>query len=122
MFLLKVTDHFAAAHRLRDFGGKCEGLHGHNWKVEAEVRGTETGPTGVVVDFSELKHALAAVLDALDHTDLNAHAYFSKVNPSSEELARYIFREMLVRVAPVAMHRVTVWESEEACATYYEPL
>jgi 6-pyruvoyltetrahydropterin/6-carboxytetrahydropterin synthase len=120
MFELKVISHFAAAHRLREFGGKCESLHGHNWKVEVEVRGTDTGPTGVVLDFSRLKAELNAVLDELDHTDLGCHPHFSKVNPSSEELARYIFDRLKGRVEPAALHRVTVWESEEACASYLE--
>lgn len=120
MFELRVLGHFAAAHRLREFGGKCEGLHGHNWKVELEVRAQETGPTGVVLDFARLKAELSAVLEELDHKDLSCHEHFSRVNPSSEELARYIYGRLQGRVAPAEMARVRVWESEEACAVYFE--
>ncbi len=120
MFRLKVTGHFAAAHRLRDFGGKCEGLHGHNWKVEVEVTAADTGTTGVVLDFARLKEELDRVLEELDHTDLNRHTHFSKVNPSSEELARYIFAKLRGRVSPAHMRQVTVWESDDAAATYFE--
>jgi len=120
MFELKICGHFAAAHRLREFGGKCEGLHGHNWKVEVEVQAEETGPTGVVIDFAVLKQALSAVLDELDHKDLNCHEHFNRVNPSSEELARYIFGCLKDKVAPAKLARVTVWESHEACASYFE--
>ncbi|MFH0810204.1 MAG: 6-carboxytetrahydropterin synthase [Pseudomonadota bacterium] len=120
MFELKVTSHFAAAHHLRDFGGKCEGLHGHNWKVEVAIRAQDTGPSGVVLDFARFKEELNLVLDELDHTDLNRHDHFSRVNPSSEELARYLFGRLRPRVAPAAMWRVTVWESDDAAASYFE--
>jgi 6-pyruvoyltetrahydropterin/6-carboxytetrahydropterin synthase len=120
MFELKVMGHFAAAHRLREFGGKCEGLHGHNWKVEMEVVAADTGRAGVVVDFARLKEALNGVLEELDHKDLSCHPHFSKVNPSSEELARYVFGRLKGRLDPATLRRVTVWESEEACAAYFE--
>ena len=120
MFELRVTGHFAAAHRLREFGGKCEGLHGHNWKVEVEVTAAETGPTGVVIDFSRLKEELNGVLEELDHKDLSCHEHFSRVNPSSEELARYIYGKLKGRVSPAALKRITVWESHDACASYLE--
>jgi len=120
MFELRICGHFAAAHRLREFGGKCEGLHGHNWKVEVEVAGAETGPAGVVIDFSRLKEELNLVLEELDHKDLSCHEHFSRVNPSSEELARYIFNRLKGRLSPAELRRVRVWESEEACASYFE--
>jgi len=120
VFELKVTGHFAAAHRLREFGGKCEGLHGHNWQVEIAVTADDTGPSGVVIDFARLKEALGQVLEALDHKDLNEHPCFASRNPSSEELARYIYNELKGKVSPARMSRVTVWESHEAAATYLE--
>lgn len=120
MFELRVMGHFAAAHRLREFGGKCEGLHGHNWRVEVEVAAAETGPTGVVIDFARLKEELGRVLEELDHKDLSCHEHFARVNPSSEELARFIFDRLKGRVAPATLKLVRVWESEEACAAYCE--
>ena len=90
-----MTADFAAAHFLRDYHGKCENLHGHNYKVYAHVRGTELDAGGMLIDFSVLKNALRSVIKKLDHTNLNDIAAFAQ-NPSAERIARYIYDEMLL--------------------------
>lgn len=95
MYEVRVTADFAAAHFLRDYHGKCENLHGHNYKVYAHVRGTELDAGGMLIDFSVLKNALRSVIKKLDHTNLNDIAAFAQ-NPSAERIARYIYDEMLL--------------------------
>lgn len=120
MFELKVVTHFAAAHQLKMVAEKCENLHGHNWKVEAYVCGKELNPAGVLMDFGELKEHLSAIMDELDHKFLNELNLFDDGNPSSENIARYIADRLQNSIAggPAKVSRVTVWESENASATY----
>ena len=122
MFELKIEDHFAAAHNLRGYQGACEALHGHNWKVEVVARAETLNDIGLAIDFKDLKLALGGVLDGLDHRYLNDLPQFSQKNPSSENIAKYIFEELAERLGPsgVRVHKVTAWESEKACASYLE--
>ena len=90
MFEVRVTADFAAAHFLRDYNGKCENLHGHNYKVYAHVKGTELNEGGMLLDFTKLKEALRAVCKQLDHTNLNDMPFFDQ-NPSAERIAMYIY-------------------------------
>ncbi len=116
MYSIKVQSHFSSAHNLRGYKGKCEALHGHNWKVEASIKSRSVGKAGMVIDFVDVKKALHAVMEKLDHAYLNEIAYFKKVNPTSENIARYIF-DSLKRSLP-GLAAVTVWESDNASATY----
>jgi 6-pyruvoyltetrahydropterin/6-carboxytetrahydropterin synthase len=109
---LKVRDRFSAAHYLREYKGKCEKLHGHTFQVEVEILVRELDRTGIGVDFTEIKKKLAEILP--DHTLLNEIFPF---NPTAENLAREIYRR-LKEFYPVSS--VTVWESEDASATYTE--
>ena len=123
MFELKVTQHFAAAHNLREFGGRCENLHGHNWFVEAVVRAEELDNIGLAMDFGLLKTHLKAVLETLDHKYLNELPDFKSQNPSSENIARFIFQNLAPLVeretnGRARLHSVSAWESESAAATY----
>jgi len=122
MFELKIITQFAAAHRLLNFKGKCEQLHGHNWKVEVFVRSAVLDETGLVKDFGEIKAATHEVLNGLDHQYLNDLDPFRRENPSSEHLARHIYRELKSRIDDGRVHltRVSVWESDTACASYFE--
>jgi len=122
MYELIVRDEFSAAHFLRNYPGACERLHGHNWKVEVCVRAKELNDIGIAMDFKELKGLLKEVLDHLDHQDLNQHPAFSQQNPSSENIARYIFQQLASRLAssPVKLYKVTVCETERSCASYLE--
>ncbi len=90
MYEVRVETNFAAAHFLRDYHGKCERLHGHNYRVFAHVRGAELDQGGMLLDFTQLKHALKSVCGALDHTNLNDLPVFDQ-NPSAERIARYIY-------------------------------
>jgi 6-pyruvoyltetrahydropterin/6-carboxytetrahydropterin synthase len=121
MFELKIVTQFAAAHRLRNFKGKCEQLHGHNWKVEVYVRASELDATGLVRDFGEIKAMTHEVLNGLDHQYLNELPPFQKENPSSEHMARYLFGQIgrLVNDARARVSRISVWESDTSCATYW---
>lgn len=94
MFEVRITDDFAAAHFLRDYNGKCENLHGHNYKVYVHVGGNELDEGGMLLDFTLLKTALKEVLSKIDHTNLNDIADFDQ-NPSAERIAVYIYKNML---------------------------
>jgi len=125
MFELKVTQYFAAAHNLREFGGRCENLHGHNWLVEAVVRADHLDHLGLALDFGLLKKHLRAGLDLLDHRYLNELPDFQAQNPSSENIARFIFRHLAPLVEKettgrARLHSVSAWESDNASATYLE--
>ncbi len=123
MYELKIVTHMAAAHQLREYEGQCEKLHGHNWKIEVCLTGTELGEDGLLIDFRRVKEAAAAILEKLDHTFLNEVEPFRSINPSSENIARYIYQFLSrdLNDQKVAVSKVTAWESETACATYMEP-
>jgi 6-pyruvoyltetrahydropterin/6-carboxytetrahydropterin synthase len=123
MYELKIISQFAAAHRLREYEGKCENLHGHNWKVEVYVTGNKLGKNGLLIDFKLIKNATKKVLNELDHRFLNELDAFKTINPSSENIARHIFTELSreVNTEDIKVSRVTTWESDSACASYTEP-
>ncbi len=120
MYELKIISQFSAAHNLRNFHGKCEDLHGHNWKVEIYVSSNELNQAELVMDFGEIKKYTAEVLAALDHKYLNELEFFQANNPSSENIARFIFEKLAPKIShePVTLSRVSVWESETSCASY----
>ena len=121
MFELKIITQFAAAHHLRNFQGKCEQLHGHNWKVEVFVRAAHLDSAGLVRDFGEIKAITHEVLNGLDHHYLNELFPFKEENPSSEHIARYLFHELSRRLNDdrAQVSKISVWESDSACATYH---
>ena len=118
---LKIICDFAAAHYLRNFRGKCENLHGHNWKVEVVLRGDKLDECGILVDFGEVKAIARETLDELDHTYLNEIPFFKEQNPSSENIARYLFESLGKRIndGNRRVYSVSAWESANACATYF---
>ncbi len=119
MYLLRVESDFASAHQLRGYKGKCENLHGHNWRVLVRVRGGELDALGMLMDFGDLKKLLKRSMESLDHKFLNETPPFDSINPTSENIARHLYGE-LAKALPegVSMHDVTVWESEKCAATY----
>jgi 6-pyruvoyltetrahydropterin/6-carboxytetrahydropterin synthase len=122
MFEVSVDADFAAAHSLRGYQGKCESLHGHNYRVRLVVSGEQLDKIGLLQDFTVLKKALRSVANHLDHKHLNDLPPFDTVNPSAENLARYIYDETAKLLAGqmngAAIASVTVWETETASATY----
>ena len=122
MFELKILSQFAAAHQLREYEGGCEELHGHNWKVEVRVCGEELEDNGLLIDFRLIKTAAKNALDSLDHKFLNDLDAFKTINPSSENIARYIFQFVSneLNSERVRVSMVTAWESDTACASYTE--
>jgi 6-pyruvoyltetrahydropterin/6-carboxytetrahydropterin synthase len=119
MYDLQVKAHFDAAHALHGYPGECRRLHGHTWDVEAVVRGSNLDDIGIVYDFKRLKEDLAAVLDPLDHAYLNDVPPFDRLNPTAENLARYVYERLAERVAgTVSVVEVSVWESPVARITY----
>jgi len=120
MYELKIITEFSAAHNLRNFRGKCEALHGHNWKVEVVLSGKDLDESGVVLDFAEVKAATNEVMSEVDHRYLNDLPFFTDNNPSSENIARYIFHRLQEKIDNdrVWIRRVTAWESQDACASY----
>ncbi len=122
MFKITSTSCFSAAHHLRGYRGKCEELHGHNWKVEVSLSSKSLDKIGMIADFKDIKAILKRVLEKLDHKDLNNISYFKKVNPTSENIARYIFDEIKdkLKIKGCLLDKIRVWESENASATYEE--
>ena len=119
-YRLTVKDGFAAAHRIVGHGGKCESMHGHNFKVEMTISGNQLGEAGMLMDFGDLKKILREITGELDHIDLNEHPAFDGVSPSSENIARFIAGRARKQLdgAVVKIDSVTVAESETAIATY----
>lgn len=137
MYNIRVEADFSSAHNLRGYKGKCEELHGHNWKVEVTVSSGELDKTGMVLDFKYLKLELNEVLEELDHKYLNILSYFKKVNPvrntkavrrkikisngvnpTSENIAKYIYDKLKPKICGIVS--VTVWENATSSATYTE--
>lgn len=120
MFTLCVKDSFSAAHRLEDYHGKCEELHGHNFQVEALFKGQRPDQGGMVIDFKILKDHLRGVLEALDHKYINEIPFFHERASSSEYLAMYIFDKLkkVIKETTVTVAEVRVWESETAWVAY----
>jgi len=118
MYSIKVEASFSSAHNLREYKGKCEDLHGHNWKIEVTAASDKLDKAGMVLDFKCLKEKLNAVLEKLDHKYINEIAYFKKVNPTSENISKYIYDCLKDSVPNIKT--VTVWENPTSCATYEE--
>jgi len=121
MYELKISTQFAAAHQLREIRGGCENLHGHNWKIEVSVTGSELGKDGLLIDFRVIKGETKRVIDELDHKFLNELASFENLEPSSENISRHIFESISrkLNIQGVKISKVTAWESDSACASYW---
>jgi 6-pyruvoyltetrahydropterin/6-carboxytetrahydropterin synthase len=121
MYELTVKNTFSAAHSLRDYEGPCSKMHGHNWVVEVIIAGDKLQSNGILLDFGDVKQATVEVLSHLDHANLNEVSPFTEVNPTSENLARWIFEEVGRRVnsGSFTVKRVNVREAETSCASYF---
>ncbi len=123
MYEIDRIAEFSAAHYLRNYHGKCENLHGHNWKVKVFVAGETLGPGDMLIDFHEIDGAMKKVLALLDHHDLNNTPPFDRIEPTAENIAAFIYREVgsLINRENVAVSKVQVWETDRSRATYWEP-
>jgi 6-pyruvoyltetrahydropterin/6-carboxytetrahydropterin synthase len=122
MYEVSIDLSFAAAHNLRNYYGKCEDLHGHNYKVRVVVAGKELDAVGLLYDFVHLKQVVGDVIESLDHKYLNELAPFDTVNPSAENIARHIHEQASKHLLPmpngVGISSITVWETDTSAATY----
>jgi 6-pyruvoyltetrahydropterin/6-carboxytetrahydropterin synthase len=122
MYKLSVRSEFSAAHKLTGYEGQCKNLHGHNWKVKVSIFCDVTDDIGLTIDFGIVKKDLNEIMDSLDHTYLNELTVFEGRNPTSENIAKFIFDEFKKKLdkqnAKVA--KVEVWESDKTSMTYFE--
>ncbi len=120
MFEVSVEYSFAAGHALRNYKGKCENVHGHNYRVQVIVAGETLNSAGLLVDFADLKAGIRALVDRLDHRFLNEVEPFDQINPSAENLAKHLGDGLRARLQDqgLRLQAVTVWETDTASATY----
>ncbi|HUD98954.1 MAG TPA: 6-carboxytetrahydropterin synthase QueD [Bryobacteraceae bacterium] len=121
MFEVSVEETFSAGHALRNYKGKCENPHGHNYRIQVIFSGPELDSIGLLLDFVAVKKLMQTVVDRLDHQYLNDLAPFDVLNPSAENMAKYFYDEIsegLGRCAPVKLGQVRVWETDTTSATY----
>lgn len=122
MFELAVEKTIASAHYLRNFQGRCERLHGHNYRIMVFLQGSQVDAAGMVVDFGVIKEAMNGILDKLDHYCLNDLPEFAEISPSAENIARLITDHLLRHdFGRARVHRVQVWETPNQSATYFAP-
>ena len=118
MFQVRVEDNFAAAHYLVNYHGKCENLHGHNYRVRVFAEGAELDDGGMLLDFGMLKKALKSVLDRIDHSLLNENEVFTEKEPSAELISFHIYKELRKEMPGAPVSRVEVFETEKNMAAY----
>lgn len=124
MYEISAFGHFDAAHFLRGYPGKCANVHGHRWKVEITLQGEKLDGLGILIDFMDVKNMLKEVLELFDHKMINEVPPFDDLNPTAENIARYIFERMADKLkdqtgSNVWITKVKVWESDAASATYF---
>ena len=123
MFQVSVEESFSAGHALRGYKGKCENPHGHNYKVRLTLEGPALDSVGLLYDFVHLKQIIHQVIQAVDHKFLNDLAPFDQLNPSAENIARYLYEEaskqMRKQPDSARIASITVWETDTTAATYW---
>jgi 6-pyruvoyltetrahydropterin/6-carboxytetrahydropterin synthase len=122
MFQVSVEETFSSGHALRGYQGKCENVHGHNYRVQVTLAGPKLDNIGLLVDFTELKSVVRGIIAGLDHQFLNDLDAFKTVNPSAENLAKYFYEETHRRLktlpAGAGITEVTIWETDTASAQF----
>jgi len=118
MFEICVEHTFAAGHALRNYHGKCENVHGHNYRVQVAVEGAKLDENGLLHDFADLKQRLRQVSEYLDHQFINDLKPFDQLNPSAENIAWFICSEIQQHLKNASISFVKVWETDTSCATY----
>ena len=121
-YQLKVVTDFASAHTLRDYPGACSRMHGHNWKVELEAVASQLDDVGMAVDFKVMKQAAREIGGRLDHRYLNELEPFKEINPTAENIAAYMYKEIsaMINSDTIKVTALTLWETERACVRYSE--
>jgi len=122
MYQISVKSNFSAAHNLREYKGECEQLHGHNWNVEVFLASRSLNKEGMVMDFKDAKSILGKILGFLDHKYINEISPFNRINPTSENIARFIFKKIKseFKNKPLKVVKTDVWETDSSRASYYE--
>lgn len=120
MYEITIQTQFSSAHRLRQYNGECERLHGHNWKLEVSVKSKKLNELGMVMDFKDLKDKVKSIINKLDHQYLNEIPPFTEINPTTENLSKYIFDELskMINDADIKVSNVKIWESDTCYANY----
>lgn len=118
MFELSIRTVMASAHFLRGYEGKCKNLHGHTWRIEVFIVSDQLDALGMVADFGILKSQLNDFIATLDHSSLNENAYFQKYNPTTENIAKFIYDEYAKIISPLQVSKVQVWESDSSSVIY----
>ncbi len=118
MFEVFVEHTFAAGHALRNYKGKCENVHGHNYRVQVGVEGPRLDANGLLYDFAELKKRVRATSEYLDHQFINDLKPFDELNPSAENIAKYFYDEIQRELSDSRVAFVRVWETDTSCAVY----
>jgi 6-pyruvoyltetrahydropterin/6-carboxytetrahydropterin synthase len=121
MFEISVEQTFAAGHALRNYKGKCENVHGHNYRVRVTIEGEQLDANGLLVDFVDVKRLMGGAIEYLDHRFINDLEPFDKINPSAENIAKYFYdrlRAGMKNEAPVRIAEIRVWETDTSSAVY----
>ena len=121
MFEVSVEQTFAAGHALRDYKGKCENVHGHNYRVRVTIAGEQLDAAGLLVDFVDIKRLMGGAIEYLDHRFINDLEPFDKINPSAENIAKYFYDKVSVGLkneVPVRISAIQVWETDTSSAIY----
>jgi 6-pyruvoyltetrahydropterin/6-carboxytetrahydropterin synthase len=124
MFQVSVQETFSAGHALRGYKGKCENLHGHNYRVQVTLEGPQLDPIGLLIDFTQLKHVVRDIIQRLDHQFINDLEPFTAVNPSAENMAKYFYEEITSQLQDLPaggrIKEVVIWETDTAKAKYWQ--
>ena len=122
MYELMIETKFAAAHQLRNYNGRCERLHGHNWKVEVTIAAENLNDIGLAIDFKDLKDTTNEILSVLEHSFVNDVFPFTEINPSSENIAKWLYDGLSKKLndGNLKVSSIRIWESDTASASYFE--
>jgi len=120
MFTIKVKTEFSAAHALRDYPGDCARVHGHNWKVQAEIQTKQLNAIGIGIDFKDVKKAMGEIIGILDHQYINEIPPFDSINPTAENVVQWIFEQMDQQISDqnTRLVAMTIWETDRSSVTY----
>jgi 6-pyruvoyltetrahydropterin/6-carboxytetrahydropterin synthase len=122
MFEVSVEETFSAGHALRGYRGKCENVHGHNYRVQVTLQGPQLDGIGLLVDFTQLKEVMRGIIRKLDHQFINDLEPFREVNPSAENMAKYFYDEVIGQLGGLPtgahVHEVVIWETDTSMARY----